>query len=347
MRLVDGNIYTNCGSTSDGWITPVSDLGTFEVSCYYFQVSSVYWDQAWKQCIDLGSGSMLAALETTAEFNWVLQMYNTYYASVGGFYVDATTNRYGSSWGTPSWRGCTSLSSSGVGSNYVFTSPWIESCYSNTDTYNQHFYMTSSGQLNDLFERSIISNSGYICKKFQSAQYPPTVGYNIGTCFPSLSGGTCPSGWFQFTPNSSPICYYVLSTSMVWEEDFRLCHSLGADMLYLESSSEINKANSLGITSGGAEANLNAHRYRYGPTVPNGPNAFYWSNGVSITPNQFGGLVNWTSGEPSDYCNIESCLLGVSSLNDISCHSDLGSPNPIQGPSMCKRPLCSTLISFL
>ena len=124
-----------------------------------------------------------------------------------------------------------------------------------------------------------------------------------------------------------------------------MCHSLGADMLYLESSSEINKANSLGITSGGAEAQLNAHRYRYGPTVPNGPNALYWSNGATLTPNQFGGQVNWASGEPSNFCNVESCLEtftgGISYLNDVTCHENLGSSQNNQGPSICKRPMCS------
>ena len=264
------------------------------------------------------------------------------------FYVDATTNRYGSSWGIPSWRGGMSLSTSGVGSNYIVTSPANNSCH-DIYTYKQHFYMTSSGQLKDLFERNIISNSGYICKKFNSAQYSSTVGYNIGTCFPSLSGGTCPSGWFEFTPNSSPICYYVLSSSVVWEEHFRMCHSLGADMLYLESSSEIIMVNDKGVTlTSGITTSLNAHRFRYGPTVPNGPNAFYWSNGAPLTPNQFGGQVNWGPGEPNDVCNEESCLISyqnVSWLDDFPCNSNLGSPGSFEeGASMCKRPMCSMLI---
>ena len=253
----------------------MSDLGIFEVSCYYFTVSSIYWDQAWKACADMGSGSKLAAIETTAEFNWVLQIYNSNYPTAGGFYVDAVTNRYGSAWGTPAWRGGMSLSS-GVGSTYTVTALVNDACYSG-NTYNQHFYLTSSGSLLDLPEQSTPTNIGYICKKFQSAPYPSTVGYNIGYCFPSVSGSNCPSGWTKLIPNSSPFCYYFLTANNLWEEDFRQCHTLGADMVYVESASEITFLTNNGVAGTfTGYANLNAHRFRYGPKVANSASALYW-----------------------------------------------------------------------
>lgn len=331
--------YQNCGSAVDGWITPTTDLGTFETSCYYFTISNIYWDQAWKTCADMGSGSMLAALETVTEFNWVLQIYKTNYPSAGGFYVDAVIMRYGSAYSTPSWRGGLSLSS-GVGSSTSFASwpyDWVYGAGSYW--YKNQCYMSPSGTLYDVIDNYAPSNIGYICKKFQSAPYPQTVGYNIGYCFPYLSGESCPSGWTQMTPNDSPFCYYFVTSSNIWEEDFRQCHTLGADMDYLESSSEITFLLNNNINH---NANLNAHRFRYGPTV--WPDGFCWSNNVTITSNQFG-QVNWGNNEPDYYKNDEACVQSWSnynSLNDISCHNTQGSIQ-ISGPTACKRPACGIL----
>lgn len=86
--------YTNCGLTADGWIASTIFLDTFEDSCYYFkQNPALNWDQAWKTCRDMSSDSRLVVIETNSEFNWIMSMYSTNYAFIGGLYVDATRGR--------------------------------------------------------------------------------------------------------------------------------------------------------------------------------------------------------------------------------------------------------------
>ena len=206
--------YTSCGGS---WYAPSAagnPLATFEVNFYYFgSAPTYYWDKAFKACIDLGSGSKLAVIETNAEFTWILGMYTAFFPTIGGLDVDATRARYGSNYMVPAWRGGTSLSS-GVGS--VFTgqsvTPEYTGCFGSLPHYYHAFYLNSSGYITDIFERFTITNGGYLCKKFKTASYPSTVGYNLAYCFPSLgSAGACPTGWTSFNPGSQSFCYYPLS----------------------------------------------------------------------------------------------------------------------------------------
>ena len=328
--------YQNCNANlNDGWLAPTTDLGTFEQNCYFFgQSSTFWWSQSYKQCVDLGG--RLAVIETNTEFMWIMQLYAANYSSIGGFFVDATLNRYGASSYMPAWRGGSPLA---MGSGIVFyTSGFIWSgCYGN-NYYYPEFYLTATGNLQEIYERSQIpTNGGYLCKKFQSAPKPSTIVYNIGYCFPSLpSGGTCPSGWIQYTPNSVPFCYQSqLSGIFGVDEQFRLCHGIGADLEYLDASAEYSWLYNTGLMSNSYSRNdMNAHRFRYGP-------AFTYSNGQSLTQFTYNGpgSTGWASSQPDDMCNMESCWeTTINGWDDISCLIFGGTYPNANG--VCKRPLC-------
>ena len=340
--------YQQCvPGMADGWITPTSDLGTFEQNCYLFGQNSTYWwSQASKQCID--SGGQLAVIETHAEFQWIMQVYAANFSSIDGFFVDATRNRYGTSSYTPAWRGGSSLSA-GVETlfnNLTYNSGFNKTeCY-NTEFYNPEFYLTASGNLQEIYERiQILTNGGYMCKKFRSAPKPSVVGYNIGYCFPSLpSDGACPSGWTNYTPNSAPFCYQLqLSNISGVDEQFRNCHGIGADLVYLDTSAELMWLLNKGLMSSLYSRNdINAHRFRYGP-------AFTYSNGQNVTAITYYGINSnwWLTDNPDDWCGMESCLEIIAGtggnyrLNDIACMTTF--PSYPSASGVCKRPLCSTL----
>ena len=335
---------------ADGWITPTSDLGTFEQNCYLFGQNSTYWwSQASKQCVDLGG--RLAVIETHAEFQWIMQVYAANFSSIDGFFVDATRNRYGTSSYTPSWRGGSSLSA-GVGTlfnNLTYNSDFKTGCY---NLYYPEFYLTANGNLQEIYERmQILTNGGYMCKKFRSAPKPSVVGYNIGYCFPSLpSDGACPSGWINYTPNSAPFCYQLqLSNISGVDEQFRNCHGIGADLVYLETSAELMWLHNNGLMGSLYSRNdINAHRFRYGP-------AFTYSNGKNIGAFTYYGNTTsnnwWLTGQPDDWCEMESCLElliivgsdGQYVGNDVPCMITNTFPEYPRVSGVCKRPLCSTL----
>lgn len=323
-------------------MTPLNDLGTFEQNCYYFgQNSAYYWDHAFQQCIDLGG--QLAVIETYAEFQWIMQLYSANYSFIGGLYLDVTRNRYGSSTLTSAWRGGVSLLS-GVGSlfnNVTITPLDNSSCYGG-NYYYPAFYLTLSGNLQDIQERSTITNGGYLCKKFRAAPKPSPVGYNLGYCFPSIqSNGSCPVGWSSYTPNNTvPFCYFsFVSYIFSVDEQFRICHSSGADLIFLDDSSEYSWLYSSGQYSNNYYSNrLNVHRYRYGPT-------FSWSNGLSFNTTSNGysgpGPTDWCTTDPRDDCAFESCIeaygSGGTCWKDVSCYAYYPSQSMA---AVCKRPLC-------
>lgn len=335
--------FINCDSgASNGWITPTIDLGAFETSCYYFGMNSTYyWDHAYKQCVD--SGGRLAVIETNAEFTWIMQIYSTFYSYISGFYVDATRNRYGNVSLTPSWRGGVALSE-GIGTlfnNLSYTSLYSSSCGM---LYAPAFYLTATGNLQEIREREI--RGGFLCKKYSTSKTPLTVGYNNGYCFPSLhSIGSCPSGWLTYTPNLTPFCYSPLvSTISGADEQFRQCHNLGADLVYIESANEYSWLYTGGGASNAYFSNdLNAHRFRYGP-------AFSYSNGQSFSSIAYSGPgpTFWLSTNPSDTCGMESCIEAIGNQsygwNDSPCVCfSQCKPFPLIIGGVCKRPLCGTI----
>ena len=337
--------YQNCNaSLNDGWLAPTTDLGTFEQNCYFIGQSSTFlWSQSYKQCVDLGG--RLAVIETNTEFMWIMQLYAANYSSIGGFFVDATRNRYGASSYMPAWRGG-SLLASGSGSvfnNLLYNSGFNYSVCYGYNYYYPEFYLTATGNLQEIYERNKIpTNGGYLCKKFQSAPKPSTIVYNIGYCFPSLpSGGTCPSGWTRYTPNSVPFCYQSqLSANFGVDEQFRYCHGIGADLVYLDASAEYSWFYNTGLMSNlYSRNNMNAHRYRYGPT-------FTYSNGQSITQFTYNGpgRTVWSYLNPNDYCNMESCWEALGTIangwNDVPCFFVGSTSTDVNG--VCKRPLCGT-----
>lgn len=335
-------IYQNCVSNvSDGWLAPTSDLGTFEQNCYHFGLNSgYYWSHASKTCVDLGG--RLAVIETSAEFMWIMQIYAQNFSSSRGFFVDATRNRYGTTRCDPAWRGGVSLST-GVGTfvnNVNYSAIYSSTCYS-IPIYIPEFYLTAAGNLQEIGERSSISNGGYICKKYQTAPIQSTVMYNIGYCFPTLpSGNSCPSGWTLYSPNSAPFCYSRSLISIEGpDEQFRICHGIGADLVYLDASAEYSWLFNSGLMQDSTWHNaLNAHRFRYGP-------AFTYSNGKSVASFAYSGpgVTSWINSNPGDQCSIESCFeicptsraLG---WNDAPCFS----LSNVVSNGVCKRPLCGT-----
>ena len=189
------------------------------------------------------------------------------------------------------------------------------------------------------------SSGGYICKKFRTAPYPSTVGYNLGYCWPSLTGGTCPTGWTQYNPGSGNFCYFPLNTAYIGnDEAFRQCQQMGADMTYIESNAERTTLEGNGIIDVTVNYALNAHRFRYGPYgLPNdATTSFTWSNGVPVY-NHYG--ISWSPGEPNDYCSgAESCFQFKGGygdmMNDICCYVGETGNTVRNGFSSCKRPLC-------
>lgn len=352
-----------CGSTADGWYAPTgteNPLGTFEVNCYYFGNASTYfWDQAFKACIDLGGGSKLAVIETNAEFTWIMGMYTSLYSALDGLYVDATRGRYGPDYMIPAWRGGNNLSDS-VGSVIIgdLVTPSYNGCPG--PIYNHAFYLNSTGYVVDIFERSSINNGtngGYLCKKFKTAPYPETVGYNLAHCFPSLvNNGDCPSGWTSFEPESiNKFCYYPIYTEYTnHDEVYRQCYELGADLAYVESTSEYNMLVTNGWINSSMYVALNGNRFRYGPFgLPNTNTSLTWSNGITVAyPTSFG--ISWCSGNPNDHCSTESALQYYScGLNDITPYFDyFGTTiNPAiywaMSMGICKRPQCGIRVNFI
>lgn len=344
----------------------MADLGTFEKSCYYFGTNFTYvWDLAYKQCVDLGG--RLAVIETRAEFLWIMQMLTANDSSLGGLYVDATRGRYGNSNFSAAWRGGKALSE-GPGELFnnlnltfgtIATVVCSSDCVYNNILYKPAFYLSQSGDLVDLEEWNTIpgGNGGYLCKKNRSAPRPSFDGYNIGYCFPELqSNGSCPTGWMQFAPNGAQFCYKAFVSSFgVVDESFRLCHAIGADLLYIDSSAELWWL----VQKSGLVANnllynyridLNAHRLRYGPT-------FSWSNGQPVA-NSVEGLLEMRTDLycPQQLCKfeIENCayLLGQSAVWQpsstpcLSAQPALGTGDTSTKYAVCKRPLCGMHIRF-
>ena len=269
-----------------------------------------------------------------------MQMYSTNYASVGGFYVDATRNRYSNTTYTPAWRGGTSLAS-GAGTlfNSLFFTNYSYNGCAQQNYYNQHFYLSSSGDLQDIFERSAITNGGYLCKKFQYAPTPATVGYNLATCFPYVgSGGSCPSGWLQFAPNATSFCYLNITGNFKAQEEYmRQCYMSGADLVYAGSSSEFGWLYSSGLINSTNEHFYNAHRFRYGPS-------YSWSNGAPLNPSSFTNGINnyWFPGEPIDGCSMYSCanvLANAGGFSNDICETMTTLGSTVTA-AVCKRPLC-------
>lgn len=265
------------------------------------------------------------------------------YSTVNGFFVDATRNRYGTSSCVPSWRGGAALAN-GVG--ILFNTLTITPVDSG-GWYIPMFYLTKTGNLIEIDERiSISSNGGYLCKKFQSAPTPFTVVYNTGPCFASLpSNGSCPSGWMQYTPNSTPFCYQTqVSYNDGVDEQFRNCHGIGADLVYLDSSAEYSWLYTKNLMSNNFYSNdINAHRFRYGPT-------FTYSNGQSFSAFIYNGPgpTGWGSGEPDDSGNYDGCMESWGNpyfgWNDHPCA--LIETNPKVTGGVCKRPLCGMNENF-
>lgn len=113
---------------------------------------------------------------------------------------------------------------------------WYENSYL-VRLYKHVFYLYSAGNIVGIFERNNIENGGYLCKKYRTAPTPTTIGYNLGYCFPTQG---CPDGWTAFNPGSQGFCYFPTLVKYSWDESFRICHALGADLLYLESAAEWN-----------------------------------------------------------------------------------------------------------
>lgn len=338
----------NCNTTADGWVTPTRDLGTFEVNCYYFGAnSSFYWDHAYKQCVELGG--RLAVIETSAEFAWIMQMYAANYSSIGGFFVDATRNRYGDPMKTPAWRGGIPLTATeGILYNKLLYTMNTTSCSCGT-YYNPAFYLTASGNLKDIFETGKIpSNGGYLCKKYRTAPSPPTFGYNLGTCFPSLPAvAKCPSGWSQYnTSDSSAFCYQSLSLeSLEGDEGLRQCHNIGADLMYVDSPPEYSWIYNTGLYSANATFNLyNVHRLRYGSAIS-------FSNGQILNPDIFlgPGPNYWKPNEPLITClncGGSNCMGVFDGWRSLCC-STYSHVTTSTANGICKRPLCGISVPCL
>ena len=328
-----------------------SDLGTFETNCYYFGVNSSYrWDDAWRTCTDLGG--LLVVIESNAEFKWIMQVYQTMYSNVTGLYVDATRARYGSSFLTPAWRGGASLqNSTGITFNQYNATPQFTSvCYFSCTLSNSLIYLTPTGDLADIWERNIIpGTAGFICKKYQTTFQQPRIAYNIGTCFPSLaSTNICPSGWQNYNVNNSQFCYYNLGDYYAgWDEKYRECHQLGADMVYLQSSTEWTWMGSANIYDSAICFQLNGHKFRYGLFSQHE----YWSTGVSADVNYgiySGYNSGWCIGQPDDWCQNDNALqLWGACYNDIATNQE-DKPSLVNsywnGHSACKRPLCGRFL---
>ena len=181
--------------------------------------------------------------------------------------------------------------------------------------YNHAFYLNQTGYIDDIFERATITNGGYLCKKFKTASHPPTVGYNLAYCFPSLgSAGACPTDWTSYNPGSQNFCYYVLNSYAAnHDEIYRQCHALGADLAYLESWAEGNMMLSNSWITGSSQyVAFGGNRFRYGST-------FSWSSGTAVT-NSF--HISWGGSQPDDACSTESALQFVAGswLNDITAY---------------------------
>ena len=87
-----------------------------------------------------------------------------------------------------------------------------------------------------------------------------------GRCWPSLTGGTCPTGWTQYNPGSRNFCYFPITGVYIGhDEAFRECQQMGADLTYIESTAEVNYLESTNIIDVTYNYPLNAHRFRYGP----------------------------------------------------------------------------------
>lgn len=218
--------------------------------------------------------------------------------------------------------------------------------------YNHGFYLNSVGKLIDINERSNLVPGGYLCKKYRTASFPARVGYNLGYCFPSLTSGSCPAGWSQYSP-SSTFCYYMY-TGGYWthDETFRQCHQMGADLVYIENAAEFNWLKTNGYIQGTYNTNkLNGHAFRYGPGTAGSGHPLYWSNGVSVINGQFG-LFNYCSGEFNDYCNKESYLdyyYSENCLNDgpgFVNHYNVNINGYDNGVGSCKRPKCGVILIY-
>ena len=163
---------------------------------------------------------------------------------------------------------------------------------------------------------------GYICKKFRTALYPNTIGYNLGYCWPSLPNNTCPTGWTQYNPGSGNFCYFPITGVYAGSDEiYRQCHQMGADQTYIENGAEVTYLKGVGILSLAFNNQVNAHRFRYGPYgLPNNlTTSFTWSTGINVYNNY--GLEWLNPPEPNDDCTAESCLQFLTNLkmNDITC----------------------------
>lgn len=109
----------------------------------------------------------------------------------------------------PSWRdGVTLSASQGVRFGTIIPlGTTSQLCTSVTPNHYYFRYVTDYflNNLGNLYNAGYVFTiqyytglvGGFLCKKYRTAPTPPKIGYNIGTCFPSLpANGGCPSGWY-------------------------------------------------------------------------------------------------------------------------------------------------------
>ena len=84
----------------------------------------------------------------------------------------------------------------------------ICSPHSYTRYVTDYYMMAISGNMNiQPYINPLSPGGGYLCKKYRTAPSFPRIGYNLGTCFPSLpSSGNCPTGWYEIAIKYKTMC---------------------------------------------------------------------------------------------------------------------------------------------
>ena len=289
----------------------------------------------------MNNTSLLVVIETREELNWLNEVMRE--LNIQEVWVDATYRRYGVLKNVFAWRGGTAIIDNKLFSWTDFILTWV-------DTHNSRYYGKCNSVKIPLLEYSVFSmnengtifgrNDGFhskeiglLCKKNRTATTARR-DYNLANCV--QVNESFQENWKEWNGNYYFI--HALSNIQNPDEEFRLCHQMRADLLYLESKEELEWLNSnYRLFDSNSTILLNAHRYRYG----NKNGTFFWSTADPVESSKLGLL--WTS---TQQCSESKCLEFEPRrriINSIFCNSIYNNNNKTAKIVICKRPICGIL----
>ena len=255
-------------------------------------------------------------------------------------WVDVTYRQYGVLENVFAWRGGTAIID-----NNLFG--WEDLIIMRKGSRNSRYYGKCNNATIPLFRYSMFSMNengtifgrgdgfrskeiGLLCKKNRNATTARR-DYNLAHCV--HENKSFQENWKEW--NNTYYYKYKLSNIQNPDEEFRICHQMGADLLYIESKEELEWLNSTyGLLDINSTILLNAHRYRYG----NKNGTFFWSTAEPVELSKLGLL--WTL---TQQCLEQNCLeFGPRGriINSIFCNRIYNYNNKTAKIVICKRPKC-------